>query len=402
MSAEIVGLSFAIEPARGCYIPLGHRYAGAPAQLEPREVLAALAPWFGDAARAKLGQNLKYAQHALANHGIALRGVRARHRARVVRARIAQAARPRQPRARATWTCRRSATTTVTGKGARRISFEQVALDRATEYAAEDADVTLRLHRHAVAADRSATRSSSHIYATIELPVREVLFRMERDGVLVDSSVLAAQSRELGERVNALEQQAHRLAGTPFNLGSPKQLCEILFERMKLPVREEDGDRPAVHRRGSAAGARGRLSAAESAARVPRAREAQVDVHGQAAAMVNARTGRVHTTFSQTTAVTGRLASIEPNLQNIPGAHGRRPPHPRGVHRAAGTRAGLGRLFAGRAAHHGAPVGRSRAAARRSTKATTSIARRRRKSSAYRRRRSPPISAATSRPSISG
>ena len=206
---------------------------------------------------------------------------------------------------------------TVTGKGVRRISFEEVALDRATEYTAENADVTLRVHRH-LAPQIERDPKLSHIYATIELPVREVLFRMERTGVLVDSQVLAGQSRDLGERVNTLEEQAHRLAGAPFNLGSPKQLCEILFERMKLPVRKKT----ATGQPSTDEDVLQELAADYPLPKVLLEYRALAKLKStytdKLPAMVNARTGRLHTTFSQTTAVTGRLASIEPNLQNIP------------------------------------------------------------------------------------
>ena len=316
MSAEIVGLSFAIEPARGCYIPVGHRYAGAPAQLETGEVLAALTPWFGDAARAKLGQNLKYAQHALANHAIELRGCT--HDTEL-ESYVLESHKPHDldSLARRHLDLPTIGYDAVTGRGARRISFDEVALDRATEYATENADVTLRLHRH-LWPQIERDPKLSHIYATIELPVREVLFRMERTGVLVDSSVLAAQSRDLGERVNALEQEAHRLAGTPFNLGSPKQLCEILFERMKLPVRRKTPTgQPSTDEEVLEA-----LAADYPLPKVLLEYRALAKLKStytdKLPAMVNARTGRLHTTFSQTTAVTGRLASIEPNLQNIP------------------------------------------------------------------------------------
>jgi DNA polymerase-1 len=206
---------------------------------------------------------------------------------------------------------------TVTGRGVHRIPFDQVSLDRATEYAAENADVTLRLHRNLVPRI-DADPKLTHIYTAIELPVRNVLYTMERTGVLIDSAVLAAQSRDLGARVNALEQEAHQLAGGPFNLGSPKQLCEILFERMKLPVRRKtptgqpSTDEDVLQE----------LAASYPLPKVLLDWRALAKLKStytdKLPAMVNARTGRLHTTFSQTTAVTGRLASTEPNLQNIP------------------------------------------------------------------------------------
>jgi DNA polymerase-1 len=316
MTAQIVGVSFAIDPVRGCYVPLRHRYAGAPAQLDGAKVLEALGPWLGDPTRAKLGQNLKYAQHALANHGIELRG--AAHDTEL-ESYVLESHKPHdlESLARRHLDLPTIGYDTVTGRGARRISFEEVALDRATEYAAENADVTLRVHRHLWPLIERDSKLA-HVYATIELPVREVLFRMERTGVLVDSAVLAAQSRDLGLRVNTLEQEAHRLAGAPFNLGSPKQLCEILYERMKLPVRRKTPT--------------GQPSTDEDvlqdlAADYPLPKvllewralaKLKSTYTDKLQTMVNARTGRVHTTFSQTTAVTGRLASTEPNLQNIP------------------------------------------------------------------------------------
>ena len=316
MSAEIVGISFSIEPTRGAYVPIGHRYAGAPTQLDAREVLDALKPWLGDARRGKLGQNLKYAQHALANHGIDLRGCA--HDTEL-ESYVLESHKPHdlESLARRHLGLPTIDYDAVTGKGVHRISFDQVAIDRATTYAAENADVTLRVHGH-LAAQIEADPKLAHVYTTIELPVREVLFRMERTGVLVDADVLNAQGRDLGERVNALEQEAHRLAGTPFNLGSPKQLCEILFDRMKLPVRKKTATgQPSTDEE----------VLQELAADYPLPKvlleyralsKLKSTYTDKLPTMVNSRTGRVHTTFSQTTAVTGRLASIEPNLQNIP------------------------------------------------------------------------------------
>ena len=316
LTAEIVGISLAIEPASGCYIPFGHRYAGAPAQLGSAQVLDALAPWLTDSRRAKLGQNLKYAQHAFANHGIDIAGCA--HDTEL-ESYVLESHKPHdlESLARRHLDMPTIGYDTVTGRGVHRIPFDQVALDRATEYAAENADVTLRLHRNLVPRI-DADPKLTHIYTAIELPVRNVLYTMERTGVLIDSAVLAAQSRDLGARVNALEQEAHQLAGGPFNLGSPKQLCEILFERMKLPVRRKtptgqpSTDEDVLQE----------LAASYPLPKVLLDWRALAKLKStytdKLPAMVNARTGRLHTTFSQTTAVTGRLASTEPNLQNIP------------------------------------------------------------------------------------
>jgi DNA polymerase-1 len=314
--AEIVGISLAIEPASGCYIPFGHRYAGAPAQLGSAQVLDALAPWLTDSRRAKLGQNLKYVQHAFANHGIDIAGCA--HDTEI-ESYVLESHKPHdlESLARRHLDLPTIGYDTVTGRGVHRIPFDQVSLDRATEYAAENADVTLRLHRNLVPRI-DADPKLTHIYTAIELPVRNVLYTMERTGVLIDSAVLAAQSRDLGARVNALEQEAHQLAGGPFNLGSPKQLCEILFERMKLPVRRKtptgqpSTDEDVLQE----------LAASYPLPKVLLDWRALAKLKStytdKLPAMVNARTGRLHTTFSQTTAVTGRLASTEPNLQNIP------------------------------------------------------------------------------------
>ncbi len=324
MQARIVGVSLAITPGSACYIPLGHRYAGAPDQLDRGATLRRLAPWLGDPAKKKLGQNLKYDQHAFANDGLALCGVA---HDTLLESYVIESHKPHDMDNLA-WRHLNLTTISyddVTGKGAKRIPFEQVAIDRATEYAAEDADVTLRLHRalHPLVA---ADAKLEHIYTHVEMPVREVLFRMERNGILIDANLLAQQSRELGERVMALEQQAHQLAGQPFNLGSPKQLGEILFQRMNLPV---------VKKTATGQPSTDEEVLQELAADYPlpkillehrsmsKLKSTYTDKLPQ---MVNASTGRVHTTFSQATAVTGRLASNDPNLQNIPvrTAEGRR------------------------------------------------------------------------------
>ena len=316
MQASLVGISLAVEPHHACYIPLGHRYAGAPPQLDRDAVLAKLSPWLADPARRKLGQNIKYDQHVFANHGLALGGVA---EDTLLESYVLEAHRPHDMDSLALRHLGLSTITydDVTGKGARRIGFEQVAVDRATEYAAEDADVTLQLHRH-LRPQLERVPALRFVYESIELPVREVLFRMEREGVLIDAAHLAAQSRDLGERALELQAEAHRLAGGPFNLGSPKQLSEILYARMNLPVKKKTAT-------GQPSTDEDVLEALAADYPLPRVlldyralTKLKSTYTDKLPAMVNPRTGRVHTTYSQATAVTGRLASVDPNLQNIP------------------------------------------------------------------------------------
>ena len=316
MQARIVGLSFAVEPGHAAYIPLVHRYAGAPAQLPLDLVLARLKPWFENPAARKLGQNVKYDQHVLANHGIALAGVA---HDTMLQSYVLESHRPHDMASLA-WRRLDMKTLTyaeVAGKGASQIGFDQVSIERATEYSAEDADIALQLHlvQHPRIVDDAGL---DFVYSSIEMPTREVLFRMERTGVLLDCELLDRQSRELGERVLALESRAYELAGQPFNLGSPKQLGDILFGKMGLPAIKKT--------------ATGQPSTDEDvlqqlAADYPlpklllehrglsKLKSTYTDKLPQ---MRNPRTGRVHTSFGQATAVTGRLASTDPNLQNIP------------------------------------------------------------------------------------
>jgi DNA polymerase-1 len=324
LEGEIVGLSFACSPGEACYIPVAHRYASAPAQLDRAMVLQRLTPWFENATAPKLGQNLKYDQHILANHGITLRGVR---HDTMLQSYILESHKPHDLDALAdrylNWQTIRY--DELTGKGAHRIPFEQVAIDRAADYAAEDADIALRLH-HAQYPRLQAVPSMLSIYEEIELPVREILFAMERHGVLIDRERLARHSHELGQRLLVLENEAHALAGQPFNLSSPKQLGDILFSRMGLPpVKKTSTGQPSTDEEV--------LQTLAADYPLPKVllehrmlAKLKSTYTDKLPTMINARTGRVHTTFSQTTAVTGRLASSEPNLQNIPvrTAEGRR------------------------------------------------------------------------------
>jgi DNA polymerase-1 len=322
--ARLVGQSFAMAPGQAAYLPLAHLYAGAPAQLEAGIALARLKPWLEDAARPKLGHNAKYDMHILANHGIRLRGVR---HDTSVQSYVLASHKPHDVDSLAQRYLHRRTLTLdeVTGKGSNRIEFDQVSVERAAEYSAERADVALQLHlamHPAIAADPKL----SFVYERIELPVMEVLFEMERAGVLVDTALLEAHSQELGQRMFDIEQQAKALAGQSFNLNSPRQIQEVLFERNRLPVlKKTPSGQPSTDE-----------EVLEQLARdYPLARlildfrtssKLKSTYTDKLPHSVNPRTGRVHTTYSQTTAVTGRLSSNEPNLQNIPirNAEGRR------------------------------------------------------------------------------
>ena len=324
MQAEIVGLSFSVEPWVACYIPLAHRYAGAPEQLDREHVLARLRPWLESAEKRKVGQNLKYDTHVLANHGIALAGIA---HDTMLQSYVLEAHRTHNMDALATRHLERRTITfeEVAGKGASQITFDQVELQRATEYAAEDAEVTMQLHR-TLFPRIEAEPALLHIYRDIEIPTAIVLQSMERHGVLVDGSLLEKQSESIGQELMRLEAEAHTLAGQPFNLGSPKQLGEILFGKLGLPV---------VKKTASGAPSTDEEVLEKLALDYPLPK-ALLKWRGLAKLkstycdklpkMVHPRTGRVHTTYSQAVAVTGRLASSDPNLQNIPirTAEGRR------------------------------------------------------------------------------
>ena len=316
MAARLVGMSFSVEPGTAAYLPLAHRGPDTPSQLPLDEVLGRLKPWLESGERAKVGQNLKYDAHVLANHGIRLGGITADT---LLESYVLESDKSHDMDSLASrhLGLKTITYTEVCGKGAKQIGFDEVPIDRATEYAAEDADITLRLH-HMFDGRLRSEPALTELYRDIELPVLQVLFDMERTGVLIDPFLLASHSEELGRRLVELEGRAHELAGQPFNLGSPKQLGEILFDKLGLPpVKKTATGKPSTdeevltqladdyplpkllleHRS---------LAKLKStyADKLPR--------------MVNPRTGRVHTSFSQAVAVTGRLASSEPNLQNIP------------------------------------------------------------------------------------
>jgi DNA polymerase-1 len=324
LAAEIVGLSLAVQPYRACYVPLAHRYAGAPDQLDRDRVLARLRGWLESPERRKVGQNLKYDAHVLANHGIALRGI---EHDTLLQSYVLEAHRTHGMDALAERHLGRRTITyeDVAGKGAKQIGFEEVPVERATEYAAEDAEVTMQLHT--VLFPQVAADAKLHdVYRRIEMPTSIVLQRMERHGVLIDAPLLERQSEALGAKMMELERAAHEAAGQPFNLGSPKQLGEILFGTLKLPVVKKT-------KSGSPSTDEDVLAKLAEDYPLPKilleyrgCSKLKSTYTDKLPKMVNPRTGRVHTSFSQATAVTGRLSSNEPNLQNIPirTAEGRR------------------------------------------------------------------------------
>ena len=322
--ARLVGISLSIEPGHAAYIPVGHHYAGVPQQLELGHVLARLKPWLEDRNQAKLGQHLKYDMHVFANHGVHLAG--AQHDT-LLQSYVLESHRPHDMDSLAERHLGVKTITydEVTGKGASRIGFEQVAIERATEYAAEDADITLQLHQ-ALYPQIEADAKLAYVYGDLEMPVLPVLQTMERNGVLLDTVLLAQLSREFGAKMLALETRAHAQAGQPFNLNSPKQIQEILFDKQGLkPVKKTPSGAPSTDED----------SLEQLALDHPLPRlildyrslaKLKSTYSDKLPEMINPDTGRVHTNYAQAVAVTGRLASNDPNLQNIPirTAEGRR------------------------------------------------------------------------------
>ena len=317
MVAEVVGVSFAVEPGAAAYVPLAHDYPGAPDQLSRDAVLEALKPLLEDAETAKVGQHLKYDANVLANHGITLRGI---HDDTMLESYILDAAGSRHDLDTLALKYLGQRTIhfeDIAGKGAKQLTFNQVPIEQAAPYAAEDAEVTLRLHQM-LSEKLNQAPSLSTLYRELEMPLVPVLSRIERNGALVCRDTLAAHSQELGERILSLEAKAHDLAGGPFNLGSPKQLGEILFNQLELPVLRKTP-------KGAPSTAEDVL--AELALDYPlpavlmeyrglsKLKSTYTDKLPE---MIDARTGRVHTSYHQAVTATGRLSSSDPNLQNIP------------------------------------------------------------------------------------
>ncbi|MFO1220377.1 MAG: DNA polymerase I [Burkholderiaceae bacterium] len=316
MRARIVGVSFAVQPGEAAYVPVAHDYPGAPAQLSRDEVLATLRPWLEDAAAAKVGQNIKYDTHVFANHGIAVRGWQ---HDTLLESYVLEAHRPHSLESLAERHLARKGLSyeDLCGKGVNQIAFSQVEITRATEYSGEDSEMTL--HVHQVLMPRIEREPGLlRVYRDIEMPVCALLGRIERHGVLIDATLLARQSRELAERMVALEQEAHALAGRPFNLGSPKQIGDVLFGKLGLPVKKKTAsgapstDEDVLQELAADYPLPARILEHRSLSKL---KGTYTDKLPQ---MVNPATGRVHTNYAQAVAVTGRLASNDPNLQNIP------------------------------------------------------------------------------------
>ena len=324
MQAELVGISFSIAPHQAAYLPLSHCYAGAPPQLATNLVLDTLKQWIENPEKPKLGQNLKYDKHIFANHGLQLNGI---VHDTLLQSYVLESHRPHNMDSLALHHLgvKTISYDEVTGKGVGRINFNQVDIERATQYAAEDADITMQLHQHLYPQIEGDTKLS-HIYHILEMPVLGVLFEIERNGVLLDIKLLEVQSRELGEKMLLLEQQAFAIAGQPFNLNSPKQIQEILFDQLKLPIIKKtpggvpSTDEDVLQKLALDYPLPQILLNYRSLAKL---KSTYTD---KLPRMVDSKTGRVHTNYAQSVAVTGRLTSNEPNLQNIPvrTAEGRR------------------------------------------------------------------------------
>jgi DNA polymerase I len=316
MRATIVGLSFSLSPGEAAYIPLRHDYAGAPEQLPADEVLEALRPWLQDAGAPKLGQNAKYDTHVLQNAGIRVRGY---VHDTLLQSYVLEAHKPHNLESLALRHLNRQGLSyeDVAGKGANQIPFGQVSVERATEYSGEDSEMTLGVHR-VLWPQLEAEPRLRWVYEQLEMPASAVLQRLERTGVLIDPQRLAEQSRQIGERLVALEQEAHALAGMPFNLGSPKQIGEVLFGTLGLPVKKKTAsgapstDEEVLQELAADFALPAKLLEHRALAKLKGTYTDKLPL------MIHPATGRVHTTYAQAVAVTGRLASNDPNLQNIP------------------------------------------------------------------------------------
>ena len=317
MQAGIVGLSFAVAPGEAAYLPVGHDYAGAPQQLNRDKVLAAFKPLLEDSGKLKVGHHLKHDTHILANYGIELKGQRFDSMLESYVLNSVATRHDMDSVAEKYLGIKTIHYEDVAGKGAKQITFNQVEVNRADEYSAEDADLTLRLHQK-LWPQIEALPTLKSVYETIEQPLMPVLYRMERTGVLIDRELLRIQSSELAARMLELQSQAHAEAGGVFNVDSPKQLQEILFGKLGIPVsRKTPTGQPST-----AEDVLEELAATYPLPKlileyrgVAKLKSTYTDTLPQ---QIDASTGRIHTSYHQAVAATGRLSSTDPNLQNIP------------------------------------------------------------------------------------
>ncbi|HQR98447.1 MULTISPECIES: DNA polymerase I [unclassified Polaromonas] len=315
MLAQIVGLSFSVTPGEAAYIPLTHDYPDAPAQLSRDEVLARLKPWLENPAKAKLGQHIKYDRHVFANHGIEVQGYA---HDTMLQSYVLEVHKPHGLASLAERHVGRSGINyeDLCGKGAHQIKFNQVDIAKAAEYSCEDSDQTLDVHR--VLWPRLQADDKLRFIYELEMKSSEALYRIERNGVLIDAPMLATQSHELGQRILQLEAEAYEIAGQPFNLGSPKQLGEIFFDKLGMPVIKKtpsgarSTDEEVLEKLAEDYPLPAKLLEHRSLSKL------KGTYTDKLAQLALPRTGRVHTHYAQAVAVTGRLSSNDPNLQNIP------------------------------------------------------------------------------------
>ncbi|HTN33807.1 MAG TPA: DNA polymerase I [Marinobacter sp.] len=317
MDAEVVGVSFAVTPGEAAYVPMGHDYMGAPDQLGRDVVLEQLKPLLEDPDQAKVGQNLKYDKNVLANHGINLEGIA---EDTMLESYVLNSVAGRHNMDSLAMLYLGEQTTTfeaIAGKGAKQLTFNQVDLEQAGPYAAEDADITLRLHQ-TLRPMLESTGKLAQVYRDIDLPLVPVLSRMEQRGTLINANTLKRHSQELAERLAELELEAHEVAGETFNLGSPKQLQAIFYEKMGLPVVKKTP-------KGAPSTAEPVLQELAHEHELPRLilehrslSKLKSTYTDTLPALIHYRTGRIHTSYHQAVTATGRLSSSEPNLQNIP------------------------------------------------------------------------------------
>ncbi|GJC07000.1 DNA polymerase I [Aeromonas hydrophila] len=317
MEARVVGVSFAIEPGKAAYVPFGHDYLGAPVQLTEAVVLGKLKPLLEDPARLKVGQNLKYDRNVLLNHGIELQGIAYDTMLESYVLNSTASRHDMDSLARRYLNAETISFEDIAGKGVKQLTFNQIELEQAAPYAAEDADITLRLHQ-TLWGKLSAEPGLAKVFSEIELPLLPVLARMERLGTTIEPKLLHQQSREIEVRLAELEKQAHELAGQEFNLSSPKQLGEILFTKLGLPIIKKTP-------KGAPSTAEEVLAELAETYELP---QLLMEHRGLAKLkstytdklplMIKPQTGRVHTSYHQAVAATGRLSSTDPNLQNIP------------------------------------------------------------------------------------